>query len=98
VAEPEHLAEWAQKIDGGEAPLDAYLDELLRTERFAAEIVPALVFGAFVNVRNYYALPSAFVLKRAAGAGPGAPLYLRAPCAAAEAVSVRPWWDLRTEV
>jgi hypothetical protein len=96
VAEPAHLAAWAQKIDGGQAPLGSYLDELLGTERFAAEVMPALLFAAFVNVRNYYALPSAFVLKRPPDTD--GPLYLRAPCAAEEAVTVRPWWDLRSEV
>lgn len=96
LPDPAQLAAWAKKIDAGEAPLGDYLDELLRTERFAAEVVPALVFGMFVNVRNYYAVPSAFVLKRAAE--PGAPLYLDAPCAAAEATLVQPWWNLASEV
>jgi hypothetical protein len=96
VAEPAHLAEWAQKIDGGQATLGGYLDEILATERFAGEVIPALVFGAFVNVRNYYAVPSGFMLKRSAE--PDAPLYLRAPCSAAEAVAVRPWWKLDSKV
>ncbi|HSK03169.1 MAG TPA: hypothetical protein VK932_18080 [Kofleriaceae bacterium] len=96
VADPAQLAGWAQQIDAGEAPLGGYLDEILRTERFAAEVVPALVFGAFVNVRNYYAVPSAFVLKRAAE--PGAPLHLATPCPASEATLVAPWWNLGSEV
>ncbi len=96
IADPAQLAGWAQKIDAGQAPLGDYLDEILRTERFAAEVVPALVFGAFVNVRNYYALPSAFVLKRAPE--PGAPLYLHEPCPAAQAAPVQPWWNLGSEV
>lgn len=91
-----HIAEWAQRIDLGQAPLDGYIDELLATERFAQEVIPGLVFASFVNVRNYYAVPSAFVLKHAPG--PGAPLYLRAPCAESEAVTVHPWWDLHGEV
>ncbi len=94
VAEPAHLAEWAKKIDGGRAPLDSYIDEILATDRFASEVMPSLLFAAFVNVRNYYALPFAFVLKRA----PGGPLYLRTPCAADDAIAVRPWWDLHSEV
>lgn len=96
VAEPAHLAAWARKIDSGQALLSNYLDEILGTERFAAEVMPALLFAAFVNVRNYYALPSAFVLKHSPD--PGAPLYLRAPCTVEEAVTVRPWWDLGAEV
>ncbi len=95
-AEPAQLAAWAEKIDRGAAPLDGYLDEILGTERFASEVVPALVFAAFVNVRNYYALPVAFTLKHPAD--PDGPLYLRAPCSADEAVAVRPWWNLRAEV
>lgn len=96
AASSSHLAEWAQKIDRGEAPLDGYIDEILATERFGSEVIPSLVFAAFVNVRNYYALPSAFVLKRPPQ--PGGALYLRAPCTATEAITVRPWWDLRSEV
>ncbi|HWU90163.1 MAG TPA: hypothetical protein VN253_23025 [Kofleriaceae bacterium] len=95
VADPAHLAEWAAKIDGGQASVDAYLDEILATDRFAGEVVPSLLFGAYVNVRNYYAVPSAFVLKRSADDGP---LYLRAPCTPSEAIAVRPWWSFDTEV
>jgi hypothetical protein len=94
VPDPAHLAEWAQKLDRGQAPLGSYLDEILATERFAGEVMPALLFATFVNVRNYYALPSAFVLKRA----PDATLYLRAPCPIEEAVTVHPWWDLHADV
>ena len=96
AAEPARLAAWAEKIDGGAASLDGYLDEIIGAERFAAEVVPALVFAAFVNVRNYYALPVAFTLKHPAD--PDGPLYLRAPCSADEAIAVRPWWNLRAEV
>jgi hypothetical protein len=96
VIEPARLATWAKKIDGEHAPLDGYIDEILGTERFAGEVMPSLLFAAFVNVRNYYALPIAFVLKHSSD--PGAPLYLRAPCSADEAVTVRPWWDLHAEV
>jgi hypothetical protein len=96
IVPPAHLAEWAKKIDDGRATLDGYIDEILGTERFADEIVPSLMFAAFVNVRNYYALPSAFVLKHPAE--PDGPLYLRSPCDDAEAILVRPWWDLRAEV
>lgn len=95
AADPAHVAEWAKKIDGGQAPIGSYIDEILETERFAGEVIPALVFGSFVNVRNYYALPSAFVLKRSSA---DAPVYLRAPCTAAEAITVQPWWDLRSEI
>jgi len=96
VAEPAQLAAWAEKIDRKTASLDGYLDEILGTERFAGEVVPALMFASFVNVRNYYALPVAFILKHPDAAD--GPLYLRAPCSADEAVTVRPWWDLRAEV
>jgi hypothetical protein len=96
VPEPAELASWATRIDNGAAPMASYIDQLLASERFATEIVPALVFGAYVSVRNYYALPSAFVLKR--GADASTPLYLRDACTASEAVSVRPWWNLDEEV
>ena len=67
----------------------------MASDRFAADIVPTLLFGAFVNVRNYYAVPSSFVLQTPATPGP---LYLRAPCSAAEAVEVHPWWSLESTV
>lgn len=97
VGAPDDLARvqgWAEKIDHEQATLGAYIDELLTTKRFGAEVIPSLLFAAYVNVRNYYALPSAFVFKRASDGV----LYLRAPCPAAEAIAVRPWWDLTTEV
>jgi hypothetical protein len=96
VIEPVQLAAWAKKIDSGQASLDSYIDEILGTERFAVEVMPSLLFAAFVNVRNYYALPYSFVLKHEPDAN--APLYLRAPCSADEAVAVHPWWDLHAEV
>jgi len=96
VADPARLAAWAQKLDGDPAQLAGYIDELLASPRFAGEVVPSLVFGAFVNIRNYYAAPTAFILKRAPE--PSAPLYLQNPCSASEAVAVRPWWNLGTEV
>jgi hypothetical protein len=96
IAEPQDLAAWAQKIDSGHASLDSYIDEILGTERFADEIIPALIFATFANVRNYYALPSAFVLKHPTE--PDGPLYLRAPCTAEQAITVHPWWDLDAEV
>ena len=96
TAAPAHLAQWGRKLDDGQAQLGHFLDELLDGERFSTAIMPSLLFGAFVNVRNYYALPSAFVLKRPPE--PGGPLYLRAPCTAVEAITVRPWWDLHEKV
>lgn len=95
LPERAYLDQWAKRIDNGE-PLDLFVDEILHTPRFSSEVVPAILFGSFVNVRNYYALPSAFVLKQSEGAE--RIYYLREPCAAAEAVAVRPWWNLTTEV
>jgi len=94
VGDPSKIADWARKIDGGTEKIEAFVDELLASDRFGREVMPALLFGSFVTVRNYYALPIAFVLDRE---GDG-PLHLRAPCAAADAVKVNPWWDLRSEV
>jgi hypothetical protein len=96
VRDPAHLAAWARKLDSGQASLDGYLDEILGTERFSGEVMPSLLFAAFVNVRTYYALPFELVLKHSPD--PHGPLYLRAPCTADEAVTVRPWWDLHAEV
>ncbi len=89
------LASWATRIDADAAQLDKYVDELVTNERLAKEIIPSMIFGSFVNVRNYYAVPSAFVLKHE---GSDKPLYLRAPCERATAVAVRPWWNLQSEI
>jgi hypothetical protein len=95
VGDPAKLADWARKIDAGEAKLEGYIDELLVGERFGREVMPTLLFGAFVSVRSYYSLPIAFVLKHDDDA---APLYLRAACSASEAVKVNPWWNLKSEI
>lgn len=95
ATEQSAIDSWARRIDADASQLDSYLDELLGNERFAKEIIPSMVFGSFVNVRNYYAVPAAYVLKHGDG---DAPLYLRAPCAAADAVSVTPWWNLKGAV
>ncbi|MEO8699414.1 MAG: hypothetical protein ABI867_05195 [Kofleriaceae bacterium] len=93
LADATYLDDWARKLDSG-TPIEAYIDELLATTRFGSEVVPALVFGAFVNVRNYYALPSGFVLKRT----PDGVFYLREPCSRTDARTVHPWWDLASKV
>lgn len=95
ATEQSSIDSWARRIDADAAQLDSFLDELLVNERFAKEIIPSMVFGSFVNVRNYYAVPAAFVLKHGDG---DAPLHLRAPCAAADAVAVAPWWNLKGSV
>lgn len=95
AADPVYLDGWAKRIDNGEAKVDAFIDELLAQPRFAREVMPSLLFGSFVNVRNYYAIPSGFNLKHADDTGI---FYLREPCAASEAVSVHPWWALDTTV
>jgi len=88
------LAAWATKLDAGQATVGAFIDELLAQDRFASEIVPSLVFGPYASVRNYYAVPSGFVLSKT----DGGTFYLRSECSPTEAVLVRPWWDLGSEV
>lgn len=84
----------AKAIDENQLTMRAYIDELVTDERFAHDVVPSLVFGTFVNVRNYYALPATFILQRdLAGT-----YFLREPCAAATAVQLKPWWDPTTTV
>ena len=90
------IDDWAHKLDAG-TPLDSFIDQLVEQPRFSHEIVPALVFGSFVNVRNYYALPSGFTLKQTTD-GATTIYYLRQPCALGDAVSVHPWWNLASEV
>ncbi len=89
------LESWAGRVDSDPTQLGSYIDEILKNDRLAKDIIPSMIFGSFVNVRSYYAVPSAFVLKQS---GAGKPFYLRAPCEPAQAVSVRPWWDLQDEI
>lgn len=93
-AQASYVQSWVQRIDAGQASIDGFIDEILSTDRFGSEVVPSLVFGSYVNVRNYYALPSGFVLRQT----PEGVYYLREPCLAGASVTVTPWWNLRTEV
>ena len=78
-------------VVGDPAARAAFVAELAASSEFAAQIAPSLLFGVYVNTRNYYLVPALYTLKRAKSRGEYVH-FLREPCLASEAVSVLPWW------
>lgn len=92
-------ARWTERIESGKATKAQLVDELIRSPRLGRDVLPSLIFGPYLNVLNYYALPSGYVLQKTEPDDEGKFVYyLRRPCKLAEAVEVHPWWDLRREV
>lgn len=82
-----------RQIASGELTIPAYIDGLLRAPEFARDIVPVIVFGGLLDTQNESA--GMFVSKTETMP----PIYyMREPCDATKAVSVRPWWDMSSEV
>lgn len=87
---------WTTRLARNPGGMDQYIDNLLSTQQFSRDLMSSLLFGMYVNVRNYYAIPSGFTLKHTDAATPI--YYLRHPCKPSQAVSVHPWWNLSSEV
>lgn len=88
------LSSWKHRIEAEDATLEDFIDAIAASPALGRQIAPDLIFGAYLNVRNYYALPSALVLKRRTVAAGRVVHYLRRPCSADQAEEVRPWWSL----
>lgn len=82
-----------RQIASGELTVDAYIDGLLRAPEFARDVVPVIVFGGVLDTQNQSA--GKYVTKTETMPEV---YYLREPCNANEAVPVRPWWDMSSEV
>lgn len=93
-ASPAEMASWTSKIEAKPAAIAAYIGTLIESPEFTRNVASSLIFGRYVSIGNYYALPSGYTLQRTGGGI----YYLRKPCSAAEAVSVTPWWDLSQHV
>ena len=90
---PTAVTDWAETIGEDEQAVASLIDELLDTPQFGASVVPSLLFGKYVNVSSYYAVPSGFNLTQAEVDGTTV-YYLRERCRPFEAEEVAPWWDL----
>lgn len=100
VGEPHSLSalsSWENQIDAGLRSVDDFIDTLVESPALGERIAPNLIFSSFLNIRNYYALPSAFILKSAERGGKTV-YYLREPCSAEKAERVHPWWAPATEL
>lgn len=91
---PDQIFDWVSYLQRGDQTLDDYIEFLLSSRRFGETVVPSLVFGSFVAIHNYYAVPSGFNLMQTKEGV----YYLRKPCEKKRAVHVAPWWDLSTKV
>lgn len=91
---------WAARLSDDGRDAEELIDELVDRPEFGRDLVPTLVFGPYLNVRNYYALPTGFILEQTDQPDDQGRVlyYIRKPCESSEAVPVRPWWDPAREV
>lgn len=95
----DQVTEWARRIDKKPDAVDDLIEALVDDPVFGGELLPSLLFGAYVNVRNYYAAPYGFVMKRTEPDERGeVTYYIRHPCKSTEAVAVRPWWQAERDI
>lgn len=97
---PATIDAWVSRIDRSEATLEQFIDEALTQPRFSRQVVPSLLFGEWIEFQRFDVLNSERVLKHSEPDERGrSVLYLGdTACATDQAVSVRPWWDLSSEV
>ncbi|TMQ16992.1 MAG: hypothetical protein E6J90_23010 [Deltaproteobacteria bacterium] len=83
-------------LGAGRLTIERHIDALIAAPEFAERVAP-LVILRHLLAEEALAAPSAAVLQQTAGPDP---IYYLGdkPCAPAEAVRVRPWWDLDHEV
>jgi hypothetical protein len=91
---------WADRVAEDARSVDRLIDALLARPELGRELLPSLLFGTYLHVRNYYALPTGFVMQQTdePDVRGRVTYYIRKPCAPSEAVPVAPWWDPAREV
>lgn len=98
-SDPEVLTNWAFSIQSGDKSIDDFLDVLVESPGLGVQVAPSLIFGAYLNVHNYYVMPTGYNLKQSEPDDKGRVIhFIREPCKADEAVSVEPWWALDTKI
>lgn len=83
-------------LASGQLAIAEHIARLVASQEFAADVAPLVVLRHMLTAEGL-AAPSRYVLNRTEGPEPI--YYLGGkPCAPAQAVRVRPWWDLDHEV
>jgi hypothetical protein len=85
----------AARLARHELSIESYIDSLVTSDAFSAEVAPLILLRQFANEEPSSA-PAGSVLKKMPGADPI--YYLRAPCSDADAQRVRPWWAVDREI
>jgi hypothetical protein len=95
----EAVRDWCARLERDPAAVEAFADALVASPSLGATVLPGMIFNPFLDLRNYYALPTGFNLMRSSPDKAGRTTYfIRAPCTPAQATPVRPWWDPSTKV
>lgn len=93
------IAQWTARVSQAPGALDQLIETLVNNPRLGRELIPSLVFGTYVNVRNYYALPTGYIMQETEPDDHGLVVYyIRKPCKSSDAVPVKPWWDPRRPI
>lgn len=93
---PAELAATRQALAAGQLTVAGYVDRLVASGEFAADVAPLAILRHLLS-EDALSAPSRFVLSRTEG---DRPIYYLGdrPCKPAKAIRVRPWWDLDHEV
>lgn len=83
-------------LASGQLAIAKHIARLVASKEFAADVAPLVILRYMLSA-DALAAPSRFVLNRTEGPKP---IYYLGdkPCTPAQAVRVRPWWDLDHEV
>jgi hypothetical protein len=79
------------RIESGALTMAGYVDQLVASHEFESEIAPLIILRHVIG-QNALAAPGGFVLHHTETTPEI--YYLDKPCAARDAVAVRPWWTL----
>lgn len=92
----DELAATRRELASAQLTIAGYIEHLVAKKEFAANVAPLVILRHMLS-EDALAAPSRYVLSKTAGA---APIYYLGdkPCKPAQAVRVRPWWDLDHEV
>jgi hypothetical protein len=97
---PAEIDDWTRRVGADVDQLDELIDELLDRPELGRELLPTLLFGTYLHVRNYYVQPTGFIMQQTSEPDQSGRFvyYIRKPCRSSEAKAVRPWWDPNSEV
>jgi len=94
-ADEKFVSQWHSSIKAQRASLSGFVDEVLKSEGFAQEVAPTMILGPWIS-DEFNGAPLGAALQQTET---NPPIYfLEKPCTLKQAVKVRPWWDLKSEV